>query len=352
MATNHWNSVPAPQTQWIHEKLVTIQNSIWYSTSYYYGAKGMVEFDCKTNKIVRKIQYPNGIYPHDHSCCSHGNNIYIIDGTNGKIILFNTTTHRFTTKLERTALGAGVSTVIIGDNIHIFNGSDNTKHLIYSIQNNTIQSINDTTTFTKLTSVCLLEYEGKIIKFGGHDFGKEKCVDSFYMSSSVKNINDIKVYIQPQYKLPRPLFYCGAVIFDHYLIIFGGAVAAGKYSDAIYVLDLDGNKGWIKLQHIKCPLESQYRAILDNDNNIHLITRLNKWPNWESSIIKHYVIPIQQVLGDMYDEDDESEDNKCSECDLLRNKVEAITTEKRSMRCCRISSKMKRNIMNLRKSNH
>ena len=89
------------------------------------------------------------------------------------------------------------------------------------------------------------------------------------------------------------IFKCGYVIFKDYIMTFGGSLARQVYTDAIFVLDLRRDQGWIELQHIKCPLKSNYRAVLDGENNVHLMSTSNEFDR-----IEHYSIPIKHILRD------------------------------------------------------
>eukprot|EP01084_Bolivina_argentea_P034901 64649_1 len=93
-----WNELVAHKTIATYQHIINIGDSLWYSTSYKYGEKGMVEYYIKTNKIKQIIQYPEDIQPTGHTICAYRNIIYIIDGwINGNIISFNISTKQFKT---------------------------------------------------------------------------------------------------------------------------------------------------------------------------------------------------------------------------------------------------------------
>ena len=113
--------------------------------------------------------------------------------------------------------------------------------------------------------------------------------------------------IKRKWKLPMPLMAFGYVIFKHYLLIFGGSTSGDKFQDAIYLLNLrDVNKGWKKLIHIKCPIASNYIAVLlkDDKNTVHIFATGNISPNWEDSQRGHYSLPIAGIIGPEYTEFD------------------------------------------------
>ena len=88
---NPWKQHDPPKTFTITDKVVLIEQtqSLWYSTNGGRGENGMVEYDYNKNKIKQVVEYPQQIKPKWHSCCKFDNRIYIIDGDNGAIYLFN-----------------------------------------------------------------------------------------------------------------------------------------------------------------------------------------------------------------------------------------------------------------------
>ena len=302
-----WNELSPHQTPAIAKQPISINSSIWYSTRCYAGEKGMVQYNNTTNKIENIIKYPHDIKPAGHSCCIHKNKIYIINGWKGEIILFEPATGKFTKKLTTSALGQSTSCVVMDDDIHIYNGYGANKYLIYSITNNTIKILNDATTTKQVGGVYFISYTGKVLKFGGRDVSGKDAMD-FYESSEIngEEMDDIKWTLREEFEVKHGLTSGGYVLFEDYVITFGGDRAVPgddnsdiDVSDDIYVLNLKKSEGWIKMKHIKCPLGSQYRAVLDEDENVHLFTRFNKWPNWQESDIKHYSSPVKQVLGQL-----------------------------------------------------
>eukprot|EP01084_Bolivina_argentea_P065097 118677_1 len=137
----------------------------------------MVEYCTKTNKIIQIVKYPHNIKPDRHSICQYQNNIYIVDGANSQIILFNPFTKQFIVKNKLPELGGGTCCVQFNNHIHIFNGSTNMKHIIYSIKDNTIKSLNDSITTQNIIGVCTLYYNQTIIRFGGWNHDTDKPMD-------------------------------------------------------------------------------------------------------------------------------------------------------------------------------
>ena len=87
-----WTTHEAPRTVKLRWNPVSIGTSIWYSTDYNAGERGMVEFCTKSNKTKRIVPYPPNIEPYDHALCLYQQTkIIIVDGVNGKLILFDPT---------------------------------------------------------------------------------------------------------------------------------------------------------------------------------------------------------------------------------------------------------------------
>eukprot|EP01084_Bolivina_argentea_P034696 64243_1 len=284
MSHSKWKECDAHQTTEIYPQIINIEDSLWYSTSYRYGEHGMVEYCIKTNKIKQIVTYPKHIRPDRHALCEYNNIIYIIDAGNGNIISFNPFTNQFKQKLKVSKIGYFVSCVLISDKIHIFNGTTNQKHFVYSITNNKIQTFNhDTITYSNILFANIIYYNKQIIKFGGFNFDKKKYINNVIISPIIKGYTNMKWSQQINCELPTPMANCGYILYNNYVITFGGETHGWfghMFLDNIFVLNLNNiNKGWIKLNHIKCPLKSQYISVLDKYNNVHLFTKINKCEN-------------------------------------------------------------------------
>ena len=278
------------------------KSTLWLSTDVRYGEKGIVQYDCNKNKIMNIIKYPINIRAINHFCIAFKDKIYIINGWAEEIISFNTKTHQFIEKLSIPKIGSDASCVLIDDCIHIFNGSGNDKHLVFSITNNTIINLNDPTTTRIAYSVCILSYKGKIIKFGGRNVATKEACDAFYMSSVInaEQFDNIEWVLRPEFAVNHRFSSFGHIIYGDYIVTFGGDDFEHKgCTHDIYALDLRKDAGWIKLEHIRCPIKSQYRAVLDGNDEVHLFTRFNKWPDWDASEIKHYCISMKDVIRDV-----------------------------------------------------
>eukprot|EP01083_Nonionella_stella_P154936 499814_1 len=99
--SKEWKQLENPKTTKIRPESISIGNSIWWSTDYNEGERGMVEFDIKSNKIISTTPYPNDITPEFHCLCECGNIIYIVDGyLNNKIYSFDPKRIRFEVKID------------------------------------------------------------------------------------------------------------------------------------------------------------------------------------------------------------------------------------------------------------
>eukprot|EP01084_Bolivina_argentea_P036736 67927_1 len=289
----------------INYNLINIGDSIWYSTNCNKGQKGMVEYCIKTDSIVSKVKYPDKTYLLDHSICEYNGNMYIIDGRTRKanIMLFSPSTKTFQTmNVNMPKIGTGLLCVVMHGDIHMFGDS---KHLIYSIANNTIQSLNDPTKSLTADSSngcngAVLKYENRIIRFGGNH-SAYIAVDTFFMSSPIKpnQYDNISWEMKPQYKLKKPLYRFGYVIYKHYIITIGGSdYGKGGCVDTIYVLDLKSNVGWVEVKNVKYPVKNFLLAVLTG-KSIHIC---------EGSYSKgHFSISVTDILEDLYDGSQDNE---------------------------------------------
>ena len=177
-----WLSRETPKCITILENLIMIGDSLWYSTSHKSvfpdgnpSENGMVEYDTRTNKIINIAEYPQNIKPLRHCCCQYQQKIYLIDGENGNIILFDPVKKTFTKKLEIPKIGTYCSAVAVFDKIYIVSQEDN---LVYDITNNSIKSIENNGKTLKRSLLCLLLYQDRMIAFGG--LSQMFVVNSFY----------------------------------------------------------------------------------------------------------------------------------------------------------------------------
>eukprot|EP01084_Bolivina_argentea_P172577 298960_1 len=166
--SSKWNELIAHKTYALVPQIISIADTLWYSSAAGLGESGMVEYCVKTNKIKQITQYPDNLSsvtfklfihaPMNHRICEYHDIIYIIDGLDGRIISFDVSTKQFKNKLQIPKIGSFPCCVVITDKIHILNGEKNQKHLIYSITKNQIETFDDTITSSNITSVSIIHY--------------------------------------------------------------------------------------------------------------------------------------------------------------------------------------------------
>eukprot|EP01083_Nonionella_stella_P135987 413631_1 len=309
------------ETVRIRPEMIEIGDSIWWSTDYDKGEQGMVEYNPLTDTIRNVIKYPLEIAPAYHSCCKHKNVIYIVDGRNGQIILFDPVGACFVMKLQIRKIGRRARCIVIADQIHIFNGYNNCKHFVYFITHNKIQILTDPTTNSSVTDICVLKYENKIIRFGGYDMDSSSFTSTLFISSAISG--DISaIEWCGGWQLLRGVVGCGYITYKQYMIIFGGRSSYNEYMDAICVLNVESDTGWQQLKHIKCPVASQYVAVLSRDNNVHLLTAYNK-----HKMTTHYRIAMSDILRE---NDYAYEDEKYDEKDVMATTTRSSVSRARS----------------------
>ena len=182
-----WNTKPHQPGVTTRECLMQIGDSIWYSSShkshYQKGENGMSEYCMKSNRIVQTIQYPEGVRPKRHCCCVHQNEIYIIDGENGKIIVFDPESKSFTEKQTIPKIGTFPNAVVISNTIRIFHGHTNDKHdIVYDITKDSVQIHEGGNPSDKMDQVSSIYYDSNIYAFGGSNYTRLKRMDTFKAS--------------------------------------------------------------------------------------------------------------------------------------------------------------------------
>lgn len=307
-----WNKHKATFSITLNEKIIVQgQDTLWLSAinkaSYEKSESGMIQYNHKMDKIINIVRYPKRLRPTFHSVCNHKDKIYIIDGDHEEIFLFDPDSQLFTKQASIPKIGYYARPVIIFNKIHIFHGSKNSSHhLIYDPDTNNVSDHRINT--RGLAGFAIFLYQNRIIKVGGNycDTGYDATAltNSVSISSILTKYDIGKVpefEDKPKWRLPLPLRFFGHVLYKHYLLIFGGITTNNNYIDSIHLLDLDDdNGGWKELRHIKCPHPSVYIATLTGDGiecNVHLFTRINKWPDWKESKTGSYSLPILEIVG-------------------------------------------------------
>jgi len=300
-----WRELAAHQTPWIQQP-IEVKDSIWLSTAHCQGERGMIEYCKRTERIKSVVRYPEWLEPRYHACVRYAGDIFLVDGINGQIVAFNVSSRRFVKKLAIPKLGAHPSCVVVQrlGQIHILHGEANRRHYVYSIEANSLQTVEDEKVSMAvdmdaasaanaspkrcLESVCVVAHQNRLIRFGGM-CGARRNSDKVWLSSPV---TQTAMEWTQQRSMRRALSHCGYVLYGDKLVTFGGCVDKVTCTDKIFVLDLARGGGWTECAHIKCPVASCFEAVLSEDGQLHLFTKMNR-----VDAIKHFAAPMAQIVG-------------------------------------------------------
>ena len=323
-----WNEEPYSPAAKAARDPIVIGDSIWFSSlnkSHHDKAEnGMTEYCTKSKQIIQTIQYPSNVILDEHCCCVYPNKIYLIDGINGEIIAFDPRLKAFKKKQNIPKIGANANAVVFADKICIFHGKQNTKYcIVYNISKDQVIINEYPKPVDAIVGASAFVYQDKIFTLGGYNNTTWTRMDTFRISAAFRGDGFIEWMVKPQWKLPKGLNYFGCLLCLHYVLIFGGAAYGATFQDSIYLLDLNRKESWQKLEHITCPVVSDYLGILTANNVVHLFLRRNKHPDWKNSVMGHYSLPISTIIGTEFSMDNH-EERKCSECDELRSKNESL----------------------------
>ena len=87
-----------------------------------------------------------------------------------------------------------------------------------------------------------------------------------------KEFEPIKWSPAPHYALRQPIKEFGYIQHGPFIVLFGGVLKGGVYSDYIFVLDLERNGGWIR-SPVKCQDKGPCLAVLDGNEKVHLFSK-------------------------------------------------------------------------------
>ena len=228
--------------------------------------------------------------------CQYDDKIYIVDGVDNKIFSFDPddNTLQKEVDIERVLIGKNPSCFTTDEYIHIFHGSNSNTHLLYNPTTKEMHEFWDNVTMSKtLSCVSVFGWKDQLIKFGGINHDTKEKEDTF-MIGSIYNKNDneyVEWKTKVKYKLPAPMYGYGHVLHNNLIIIFGGETN-DDYSATIYVLDLEKDDGWMRVQKIQCPMRSTYDAVIDAEDRIHLFET-----SGDISLDSyHFTIPVSVII--------------------------------------------------------
>ena len=225
-----------------------------------------------------------------------------------------------TTKIPKC--GVGASSIVINGKVHIFGGKDSCDHIIFDPSTNNLTTLKDKHQIKKAGYENILIYNHQIIRFGGFNTQTTKMLGRFMICDDFESTQDHQYSFinKPNYKIDKVINGCGYLIYNNYLITFGGRTDEEMIDD-IYILNLnDGSttNKWIKV-NAKCPHQSGYQAILMQNEMIHLITRAGSNPT-------HHNIHISKILGQYYTKPQQNTDN-----DDIKKEYDIVEAEKQSL---------------------
>lgn len=323
-------------------------STIWFARSGT-GLAGMVAVDPGSGTAASMTPYPASFVTENRfgmrrstPCKLKGDCILLMDVNHGhsNCTMFNTKTRMYSDFFSLEGqLGCGASCVVIGNFLHFFNAAWHDGYIIYTLPFGTTQNVSrqyrDRST-PSLGSVALVKNDGfykssnktmisrfahnqtgnripsaivdlistfcifELFRFGGFDQEKRDQVDSFYVGT-LKNEDPTKPIqwkLVPEYTLLRPLRAFGYIQHNHFIVTFGGETREWLKTkkcerefdiDDIYILNLNKSDGWIK-SPIKCPEKATYRAVLDNEERVHLIVI-------HDTEKKHYHMDLKNIIG-------------------------------------------------------
>ena len=300
---NEWTTLQTIKARCPSWNPLCFGSSIWISTDYDDGEKGMVEYDCTTNTIKQVVSYPNGVAPSYHTVCKYKDDtIVIADGYRGVVVTFNVNTKSFSEPVPIPKVGRWCSAIAVQEYIHIFHGQDNKKseYVVHSMNERTVNTFKDESCSVPMRDVAVTKGEGNTYyKFGGYDWSTNKPVNSFYIGSLTNNDGSKPLHWKKtnKFTLKKPLSYFGYVQREPFIVILGGYSSGCE--DIVCILDLRDDSGW-KPAAFTCPIKSSYTATLDNDENIHLFTYGDK---------KHFSVGIKTLGIDLEGNDDEKKED-------------------------------------------
>eukprot|EP01083_Nonionella_stella_P209218 758610_1 len=112
-------------------------------------------------------------------------------------------------------IGKGARCIALHDNIHIFGGFNNYKHMVYRTKENEIKILDDPTTTSNIVYGSVVKFENQIMRFGGWNCSTKEYMDALFISSSIKpnTYNDIEWIPMPSWKCKRPVSDCGYAMY-------------------------------------------------------------------------------------------------------------------------------------------
>ena len=296
---------------------INIRSSIWFAKRILdlHGklSGGVMGYHPESGTAIPFIQYPaefgRGALLEKKTIIQYGDHsVLILSTCDGCGIIFDTKSRKYSKvfSFEGTS-NYDASCVLIGESIHIFNGSRKGFYTIYSMKSKTAKTF-DTESEQCLRGVQVIKSNGlyqssmkmlisgfirqqndqhipsviddlisefcrfELLKFGGWDLHENCNMDSFSVGT-LRNENaeeSIEWRLVPEWRMKHLMYGFGYIQYGSLILTFGGFIENVDSTDSIYILDLRTNEGWIE-SPIKCPKRAQYsKTVLDDMQRVHL----------------------------------------------------------------------------------
>ena len=311
-----WQIMPPLQNSKEQVVSSTIANPIRIGSSLWIVAKKqIIEYLLNSDSIGSITEHPTERGMRCTSC-QYKDSILVVKTSvdtefDERFAVFDTKTRTLNDTIRfPQKMGKFLSCAAVGDHIHFFHGQKNRNgpYSIYSMIDRKMYTLNDHEcpltsdqswvpdevikmddsykssskmlihSFIRrqspieipsvITELISKFYVFEFLKFGS---------DSFYIGTSKTEhgAKPIQWIVAPEFSLKQPVCLFGRVQYRSFIVVFGGALMncgnfADGFSDHIYILDLRKNGGWVQ-SSTRCPAKHAYRAVLVDDQNVHLL---------------------------------------------------------------------------------
>ncbi len=161
----------------------------------------------------------------------------------------------------------GAQAIIINDEFHVIGGYKSNKHLKYMEQTKQFKVLHsfDTMFPTKVEEFGLhrlVKVKNKLLMFGGFSIISWECTNRICQYDITEN-----QWTELNVKMPDILcfFGCTSILYDQYVVIFGGKQSPFKPREAIWIYSIE-DKTFISSQ-VECPKGGELEAITINDRS-------------------------------------------------------------------------------------
>eukprot|EP01084_Bolivina_argentea_P099034 178010_1 len=304
--------------------LILISNDKFVTAPYNYAhqtSEGLLSYNITINEWNTLIKYPAKFKTHNNSLSINKINqqLYLIGGSQ-QIQCIDLQTSSFNI-LGQYNTGANACSLVIQSKLHIIGGIRNNKHITYNINHNhnindnVLKEIKDFHFWVKgnqSPGFIFVSNKQLIVLLGGYR-------QYHYIKVSAEiwtyNLNTPNPYWQKNViRIPIPLMFFGCVLSadqKYIILLCGYSRIVGQQRrnpvNNIYVLDIDTME-FIQTYDIVAPVSGSVRAVIANNNDIHLFKH-DDGAHWKISLTK--IIPaynINVIYGYVQENDITDED--------------------------------------------